>query len=64
MDLNLVSIEEMKSLLAVKEDSVGLVVTGIHMKEELFPTWIRCMRLRPGKARQNIKVGVDNQKRL
>ncbi len=37
LDLNLVSIEEMKSLLAVKEDSVGLVVTGIHMKEELFP---------------------------
>lgn len=37
LDLNLISIEEMKSLLAAKEDSVGLVITGIHMKEELLP---------------------------
>ena len=37
LDLGLVSVEEIKELLAAKEDSVGLVITGIHMKEELFP---------------------------
>lgn len=37
MDLSLVSLEDIKNLLNVKDDSTGLVITGIHMKEELLP---------------------------
>lgn len=37
LDLSLVSLEDIKNLLNVKDDSTGLVITGIHIKEELLP---------------------------
>ena len=37
LDLGMITVEEIKELLAAKDDSVALVITGIHMKEELFP---------------------------
>lgn len=48
-DLNLMTIEEMKNLLAAKEEATELVVTGIHLKEELVPCIDKIYEIEPLK---------------
>lgn len=49
VDLDLVTIEDMKNLFAAREDTTGLVVTGIHLKEELFPYMDKVYQIEPLK---------------
>ncbi|MBQ8184365.1 MAG: cob(I)yrinic acid a,c-diamide adenosyltransferase [Lachnospiraceae bacterium] len=49
LDLDLITMEDMKCLLDAKADATGLVVTGIHMKEELVPYMDKVYQLDPIK---------------
>ena len=48
-DLGLMSVDEMKSLLAAKEEETELVVTGIHLREELFECMDKVYEIEPMK---------------
>ena len=50
-DLNLMTPEEMRNLLAAKEEATELVVTGIHLKEELIPYMDKIYEIEPLKER-------------
>lgn len=48
-DLGLMTVEEMKQLLAAQDEATELVVTGIHLKEELVPCMNKIYDIEPLK---------------
>lgn len=48
-ELDLMTIEEMQHLLDAKEETTELVVTGIHLKEELVPYMDKVYEIEPFK---------------
>lgn len=49
VDLGLISVEDIKGLLNARDDSTSLVITGIHMGEELMPYVDRVYEITPLK---------------